>query len=1061
MSDKALYPYFARTAPPDSIQTVAIVELCREMGWKRVAVLNANTDFHRDISQSFVERFIAVPGNQVLFQHTIDTEDVDILPNLQAMEDAGVRVVFLSVRPSYANSTLFQTIQSQNVMNGKDVVWIGTDWPFNFAIDPALTTDPNEGSSDDNFAAASGTLAFAPLSGSGTFFDAYLDAWVQRSNIDPANFPDQDGDNATLNVWSPASYDATVAMAKAIDAVQREGGLASDGPEVYASILTQSFVGASGLVQFDAQGDRLGQYQLVNMVDRQMKPVAIWDPNNGFTFDVATPITWKHGGSEIPTDGSCPNDCSGHGSCTLGAGICTCFQGFEGEDCAQVNPTSLSLTQTTSSIACQTYEVFLLPVEMVNSGTLLVELTSTVGSPNTEMFLVAQDGNEVVPAFDNATQVNEWAVMSSANVLPRASLSLGVDGFDVSTVIDTALITQIPASTLETMQTCCASWTVTDDADSKTLVTSNASSTDGQTILSIHLDRTLSSVASLRWWIILRHVPDTTCPTLYAVTAQYIPDHVVDSRQTLIILGILALVVQGVLLVGSMVHFAKQQTRYPWNLFPKFLWVGCFVAAMCSATVPIWLVLDGSGPCWSLFMGLPCCWIGFTIIWTVLVLYDAELGKVQNSKREIGLYLLREKLKGDETRLLPSQEGKRSQSSLHSKTDTADATLDIHRQQLAEWTHGTRQFRIWLYGGLMSGLVGLGCVLWWAFAFSSDSWSSANQRGIVDQDVCYWNDDMVWLMTCVSVFAFSGLTAWIQFNVTHFQHTAQTWIQQETQFLVKFLSGVSLVWFGLAITQDAADLDVIALLLWSIPMVLLYRLFWLLWVRTSDMDKQRVRRIASGLQRQDQEDESLVECLSTKLGQSWFGLFCEKEFAFENPVCYLIIKKFQHHTSWSSFQNICTRFVERGALLEINISSQQRDTLILCRDEGLANAEKIPSTEELQYIFNDVMGELLGMMNQSFDRFKTSSLYDRYLQREHVNAQDLSDRFVVSSVSSFGESSMGFPSPQNKTKAEPPHLELEPEKQQKKEEEIQSISQHVCIHDDDDVEVEMEMMVVA
>lgn len=39
------YPYFMRTVPPDSIQGVAIVNVIKDLGWSKIALLYSTSDY--------------------------------------------------------------------------------------------------------------------------------------------------------------------------------------------------------------------------------------------------------------------------------------------------------------------------------------------------------------------------------------------------------------------------------------------------------------------------------------------------------------------------------------------------------------------------------------------------------------------------------------------------------------------------------------------------------------------------------------------------------------------------------------------------------------------------------------------------------------------------------------------------------------------------------------------------------------------------------------------------------------------------------------------------------
>ena len=91
-------------------------------------------------------------------------------------------------------------------------------------------------------------------------------------------------------------------VAKAIDAliadgVNETGGYS--GQQMVSKMAGMSFQGASGSIEFDTNGDRVGQgYVLLNMQDDAIVNVGVWSSLEGLR--VNNQIIWRDGTSESP-----------------------------------------------------------------------------------------------------------------------------------------------------------------------------------------------------------------------------------------------------------------------------------------------------------------------------------------------------------------------------------------------------------------------------------------------------------------------------------------------------------------------------------------------------------------------------------------------------------------------------------------------------------------------------------------------------------------------------------------------------------------------------------------
>lgn len=76
----------------------------------------------------------------------------------------------------------------------------------------------------------------------------------------------------------------------------------TNGELLLKELQNLSFDGATGPISFDENGDRLGVYEIVNLVDGVFEVVGTWDVING--MQLTGTIIWPDGGTKTPADGS-------------------------------------------------------------------------------------------------------------------------------------------------------------------------------------------------------------------------------------------------------------------------------------------------------------------------------------------------------------------------------------------------------------------------------------------------------------------------------------------------------------------------------------------------------------------------------------------------------------------------------------------------------------------------------------------------------------------------------------------------------------------------------------
>ena len=193
--------------------------------------------------------------------------------------------------------------------------------------------------------------------------------------VDPSLYPDVDGDRSSVTAYTPAVFDATVAIAQSIDALITQGLDYMDGDLLYASIKASRFTGLSGDVGFDQYGDRANAtYILFNYQDwYQKRTVASVSGTSIVSSGVAVvyaknaTVPLPDGGCHI-TDASKGEVCSGFGTCIYGRGVCECDFEHLGDNCETYIPLPCTLDDTALNVGvCSSENMRLVTTRFVNS----------------------------------------------------------------------------------------------------------------------------------------------------------------------------------------------------------------------------------------------------------------------------------------------------------------------------------------------------------------------------------------------------------------------------------------------------------------------------------------------------------------------------------------------------------------------------------------------------------------------------------------------------------------------------------------------------------------------
>ena len=237
LSDKVNYPTFSRTVPPDTYQGAALADVVRSLGWRRIAVVNTDDSYARQMALSFLAALTprssdpsAVNVRTVASLEYVlrtDYEGVDLSSVAASLYASRARVVVLLAGSAeaaaallvesrrYASGSLATAVaNSSSVPNG--TVWVGVDgWLGGITqIVTSLSHDTTRAA--ELVAAADGAFGTQPgVSRQGATYEAFARAY---QSTPPVDNPMLHCDAACRNelMWAGASaFDATRLIAAA------------------------------------------------------------------------------------------------------------------------------------------------------------------------------------------------------------------------------------------------------------------------------------------------------------------------------------------------------------------------------------------------------------------------------------------------------------------------------------------------------------------------------------------------------------------------------------------------------------------------------------------------------------------------------------------------------------------------------------------------------------------------------------------------------------------------------------------------------------------------------
>ncbi|MBA2748853.1 MAG: ABC transporter substrate-binding protein [Tatlockia sp.] len=252
--------FWARTAPPDTYQALALAQLANKKGFKRVSTVVINNDYGVGFEKAFVSAFKKLGGtivneaNPTRYDPKANTFDTEAAVAFANKPDAVVAVLY-----EETGSLLLKSAYQQGVSQGVQVML--TDGVRSDGF-PAKV-----GKSSDGKFIVSGAIGTVP-GADGKALQALTTLWQAKKNQPPGEYVPQSWDAAALLILAAEAAKANTGIGihdKIREVANAPGTEVSDvceGLKLLKSGQDINYQGASGNVDIDENGDVLGVYDV-------------------------------------------------------------------------------------------------------------------------------------------------------------------------------------------------------------------------------------------------------------------------------------------------------------------------------------------------------------------------------------------------------------------------------------------------------------------------------------------------------------------------------------------------------------------------------------------------------------------------------------------------------------------------------------------------------------------------------------------------------------------------------------------------------------------------------
>eukprot|EP01135_Chromosphaera_perkinsii_P008806 Nk52_evm1s1485 gene=Nk52_evmTU1s1485 len=419
LSDHVTYPYFLRTIADDTRQSEVIVDVVNHFGWRKVSVISSKDTYSLGLYQA-TKANASKKGVSFWIDIQFKGATLDavgdaglIRSHIKTLRDSSSRIILMLLSGT-DGAVVFEAMKAENFVS-RDIVIVTPD---------ALSVS---GARPWAAGAAEKFVGHLGVQITGSIESPLVDAINAKWKTTQYEDLDNDGE-----IGPVSALDAFLAIAYGFQEVINQNGNIDDGVDVYEKMKSTSFDGLSSKrISFNAMnGDFNSAVYQVYQYDSAGSSNTLFRWEEG-SLTQERDFVW----SEVPLDGSCPNDCSApNGNCDSNTATCSCLASFAGDNCNVVSPIPISTATSgifayASSVPCKsaTYFTFIATEYTVEWG-ISLETGRQVGNDGAfDALLLVEHGNKTMS--ETLSQGFAWNVINQA---PFHSIVDGIQTFTTS-----------------------------------------------------------------------------------------------------------------------------------------------------------------------------------------------------------------------------------------------------------------------------------------------------------------------------------------------------------------------------------------------------------------------------------------------------------------------------------------------------------------------------------------------------------------------------------------------------------------------------------------------------
>ncbi|MBR8835484.1 MAG: ABC transporter substrate-binding protein [Stigonema ocellatum SAG 48.90 = DSM 106950] len=257
--------FWARTAPPDTYQALALAQLAHKKGYKRVSTVVINNDYGVGFEKQFVQAFEKLGGTVVNKNNPVRYDPKATTFETEAgAAFAGKPNAVLAVAYEETASLLLKAAYQQGLSQGVQLLFTDGEKSDTFA--------EKVGKTPDGKYIVAGSLGTVPGS-NGKGLEGFSKLWQAKKGVPPAPYTPHAWDAAALLVLAAqaAKNNTGVGIASKIREVANPPGIevsdVCEGLKLLKEGKKINYQGASGNVDIDKNGDVVGVYDVWTVVE--------------------------------------------------------------------------------------------------------------------------------------------------------------------------------------------------------------------------------------------------------------------------------------------------------------------------------------------------------------------------------------------------------------------------------------------------------------------------------------------------------------------------------------------------------------------------------------------------------------------------------------------------------------------------------------------------------------------------------------------------------------------------------------------------------------------------